>query len=282
MFGSKVCAQDPGASVPTPAPSPAGAPSEGAEAEATSTPEAEKTPQVETYPAAPFYPQSAPTAEPEGYYGTYPPPPMSPPEDPYGAERRRRRGPGAREHEGFFLRMTLGLGAGVMGYDEAVDGRRVSHVKTRGLAALFGVSVGGRVVENLLLHGDLLVASTGDARKEIDGTPNATDRIDGTFALLGGGLTYYFMPVNAYASVIAGVCGMNEVRDSEASLAIRSDLGFGGSLMVGKEWWVGRAGEWGLGAALRSSFYTAPVIIANDRTRMRGADIGLAFSATFN
>jgi hypothetical protein len=187
---------------------------------------------------------------------------------------------GSRTHDGFFLRLTLGVGAGVAGYRERVDGQHAADVDVRGLSGLFGVSVGGAVIENLILHGDFQVAAFGSNEREVNGTPDASNKIDGSLGLLGGGATYYFMPTNAYVTLIFGVSAYSEERDLED--AIKSDLGFGMSTLVGKEWWVGRSGEWGLGGALRGSYYNAPIEIAYLNSRLRAFDIGLVFGVTYN
>ena len=58
--------------------------------------------------------------------------------------------------------------------------------------------------------------------------------------------------------------------------------GFAANLDLGKEWWVGRSAEWGLGGALRFSNYNAPVEIARLESRVSAFDIGLVFGATYN
>jgi hypothetical protein len=174
----------------------------------------------------------------------------------------------------------VGVGAAIAGYRERVDGRRVADVSARALAGLFGVSVGGAVIENLILHGDFQALGFGDAERDVNGTPDASNRIDGSFVLLGGGATYYFMPTNAYVTLILGAAAYSEQRDDED--AVESDVGIGVSTLVGKEWWVGRSAEWGLGGALRFGYYNAPVEIARLESRVAAYDIGLVFGATYN
>jgi hypothetical protein len=230
-------------------------------------------PPTPSYPTASGYPTPGGPNEPPGYYGSYASTEGSYDEaTPYNI--------GSRKHDGFFLRISVGVGAGLVGYRESIDGRRVSDVTTRGLAGLLGVSVGGAVIENLILHGDIVASGYGDAERELDGTPDARDEIDGSLALLGGGATYYFMPTNAYITLVVGAAGFSEQRDGED--AIESGIGIGLSTLVGKEWWVGRSAEWGLGAGLRAGFYSAPLEIAYVDSRLRAFDIGLVFGATYN
>jgi hypothetical protein len=236
-------------------------------------PAATPPPPVPMYPAPP--PADAPITiiEPPSYYGTYTP-------SQGAAEGPAPEHPGAREHEGFFLRLGLGVGASILGYREAVDGNKLSGIATRGLSGLFNVSVGGRVVGNLIVHGDLIVSDFGDAQREVSGVKDARNVISGTLGMVGGGVTYYLMPSNAFITGIMGVTHYTEQRDGETS--IDSGLGVGASTLIGKEWWVGPRGAWGLGAALRASYYWAPMEIAHDRTTLKAGDIGVVCSATFN
>lgn len=270
-------APSPAAPAAEPGPSAAEAPAPELEAPAAPQAEAETSPEPVT-----LFPLPPPGGELQAStYGSYPATQESGTPRLSYKEEHLRHGPGSREHEGFFLRLTMGLGIGVTSYREDVSGDgQLLDVATRGLAGLFGVSVGGRVVNNLIVHGDFSLCDIGDAKKKVDGTSAAFDDLDGLLGLLGGGLTYYFMPTNAYVSGSAGIAMLQEERNGK--LALQSHVGFGGTLLLGKEWFVGVHGQWGMGAALRGSLYTAKVDIARRETRMHGRDIGLVFSATFN
>jgi hypothetical protein len=269
--------------VATPLPPPPTQPPGPADAPPAPVPPAEAPPEAAPLPppeGAPApgegYPTPAPPPGeqlPPGYYGSYPAPDQA-------FEEINPAPQGYREHEGLFLRVSIGVGAAITSYDEAVDGVKRSQVTTRGLAGLFGVSVGGRVAGNLILHGDLMAAGFGDANRQVDGTTDARDTIEGSLALLGGGVTYYFMPANAFATGILGVTSFSEQRDGEDS--VQSGLGFGLSGLLGKEWWVGRRGEWALGGALRMAFYTAPLDIARVESQLGAFDIGVVFTTTYN
>lgn len=219
-------------------------------------------------------PAPAMQANPPGYYGRH----AADVGGKYG--RMAPLYPGMREHDGFFLRLTAGTGAALIHYQERVDGSRVSKVSERGLAALIGVSVGGRITSNLILHGDLVLTGFSDAQRDVDGTKDARDKIDGTLGLLGGGVTYYFMPANTYLTGIVGASHYSESRDDEA--ALDSGIGLGVCTLLGKEWWVGRRGQWALGGALRASFHWSPLEVARYKTSVRTADIGVMFGTTFN
>ena len=115
---------------------------------------------------------------------------------------------------------------------------------------------------------------------EVDGNAAAEailkdpDTVAGT-ALFGLGLTYYLMPLNAYASLVVGLTQTLVAFDGAFD---RSDGGWGTEVDIGKEWWVGR--QWGLGTALRFSLAHAP------RSEDEGDDavtfgVGVLFTATY-
>ncbi len=243
------------------------------------SPVAGPSPTVEAASNAPtpYYPQPAPPPETNGKVAgptAYAPgPTLSGTPSPLG-------GPGAREHDGFFLRLTVGTGAGFASYREAIDGSRTEDVETGGVAGETEVAIGGRVVGDLIVHGNLLLSGVGDANKTVQGVQNASKKIDASLVLFGGGLTYYFMPHNVYLSGMFGMGAMKESRDDR--MIVESKLGIGGALMLGKEWWAGPRAQWGLGSALRGTLLSAPVSLGGVDSRMFGSQITIAFSATYN
>lgn len=252
-------------------------------------------PGVSTYPAAPVYPSAPayPPARPADAYG-----PAYAPSDPYArpdpranysypALRGRLPGPGAHKHEGFFLRLNVGFGAGGASYKERVDGMQVSRVKTRGLEGVFELSIGGTVVENLILHGSVMLTSMG-SHKTVDGVEDSSyDDISTSMYLVGGGATYYFMPTNIYLTLMVGLGGLVEKRaydprHDEWDVEVDTDVGFASALGIGKEWWVGRRGEWAIGAALMAGVFVAPIEIDGLSSTFRGNSVSMTFSTTFN
>lgn len=187
--------------------------------------------------------------------------------------------PGAREHDGFFLRLSIGPGAGRAHYKESVDGARTSTVEADGLAGMFDVCVGGRVVQNLIVHGSLMFTRFDSPTRNVDGVEDAAVHVTSSSTMLGGGASYYFMPLNVYLSTSLGLAWVFERREHDQ---LRTGTGVFIALAAGKEWWVGRSGDWGLGAALRTTFAAAPVDIAGVESTLKLGNIGVAFSATFN
>jgi len=236
-------------------------------------------------PPSSSYPQQS-SSYPQPAYGEYAPPSAYPAPPGYGGPVSRAPGPGSHEHEGFFLRLSLGGGAASVKYRERISGQTVSDVKTRGLAAVFDIAVGGRVVENFIVHGNLSLSSAASDR-DIDGIKDRSyDELSTSMWLLGAGATYYLMPTNLYFTLVIGTGGFVETRDygglSTNEEQIESGPGFAGSLAIGKEWWVGGRGEWAIGASITAAVYAAPIDIDTVRSTAVANCISLAFSATLN
>jgi hypothetical protein len=187
--------------------------------------------------------------------------------------------PGAREHDGFFLRLSMGPGAGRARYDESLDGVRVSEVEANGLSGLLDVAVGGRLVGNLILHGNLIFSRFNSPTRRVDSVEDASISVSTSATLVGAGVSYYFMPLNVYLSTTLGLGWLFERRSGEE---LRSGTGFSMAVAAGKEWWVGRSGSWGVGAGLHGTFVTAPVDIAGVESKMKAGNIAAVFSATYN
>ncbi|MDB4976724.1 MAG: hypothetical protein JWN48_5065 [Myxococcaceae bacterium] len=261
----------PGQPPAAPAPFPQGAP-----------PAASAYPQ----PAPVYAPPYAPTQPPQPYYGQYATPPGY--RQPQYSMRplSRPAGPGSHEHEGFFLRLSAGGGAAGMTYKESFDGIHKSTVKTRGIAGSAEVAIGGRVVGNLIVHGNVGVVGVS-SRRSIDGVrDDAYDSLTTQFWLLGAGATYYLMPTNLYFTLVFGTGGMVEHRDygvaGRARESIDSGAGFASSLAIGKEWWVGGRGDWGIGASINGAFYVAPIEVGGVKSTATGNNLSICFSATLN
>lgn len=241
--------------------------------------------EVGTPGLAPVSAESAVSGEaavyPQGYtpspadYGSYPGPDGAG----YAEAVDLEGAPGAREHDGFFLRLSIGPGAGRAHYKERVDGMRTSTVEASGLAGMFDVAAGARVVGNLIVHGNLLFTRFDSPTRRVDGVKDAALHVTSSATMLGAGASYYFMPLNVYVS---GSLGMAWAFERRARDQLRSGTGVFVGLAAGKEWWVGRSGEWGLGAALRATFLAAPVDILGVESTLKLGNIGVAFSATFN
>jgi len=171
-------------------------------------------------------------------------------------------------HDGFFLRMDLGVGGMASRADVGP-----SEVEFSGGAGEFSIAVGGAVAENLILAGHLWGASTEDPAVKVDG--HDIGDANGTLSLSGLGLnvTYYLMPANVYFSVTPSLTTLSL---ESRGRTYDTDRGFGLHLAVGKEWWV--SDNWGLG--LNGQVAVSGNEDAGDTWTT--AWVGIAFSATFN
>lgn len=153
----------------------------------------------------------------------------------------------SKTHDGFFLNLSLGMG--FQSIDFVVDDYQEDPSKASGSATDLDIKIGGRIMNNLLLHatlaGNTLTTSVNISDdEEIKTTPN--------MSLFGIGATYYF-PENFLATASFGVAQFHaneNVTTFYASVASRAgndiNTGLGFQIGGGKEWWI--ANEWGIGA----------------------------------
>ena len=124
-----------------------------------------------------------------------------------------------------------------------------------------GLREGAREIGELV---DLRVEQPG-----IEGEAELNGRL--SMAAIGGGITYYLMPINIYFSGSIGGAKLY-LHDDDNDIDGDSDIGIAGDLTVGKEWWVGNS--WGLGLAAVFGFHSID--------SASGWNAGVRFSATFN
>jgi len=178
---------------------------------------------------------------------------------------------GYHEHDGFYLRLQVGGGytrASLMNQDLATKGGAVS------LNAEFGAAP----LRNLILALKVFTATTTNPDLELNDVTLEGRNVDRsqTYAAVGGGLTYYFMPANVYLS---GGVTVNQLSDYDDGKEIReTGLGTGLHLGLGKEWWV--SSNWGLGFGLE---FAAGRVPEKDKSpRWQVVNGSLFLSATFN
>jgi hypothetical protein len=181
-----------------------------------------------------------------------------------------------REHDGFFLRMSIGGGHADTELD---DESGPGEIELDGIAGDYNFAVGGVISNNLAIHGTFFGWGVEDPDAEIsDGVLEAEGELNGnlSMAAIGGGITYYLMPVNIYFSGSVG--GAKLYFDSDDLGEEDSDIGIAGDFTVGKEWWVGNS--WGLGLAGGMSLHSIPDGEVDEN--WSGKSFVLRFSSTFN
>lgn len=224
---------------------------------------------------------------------------------------------GCHSHDGFFLRMTAGVGYHVT---NATMGKEKFSVV--GLGNAGDLAIGGTVAKNLILHAQIFGSSPIAAELRHDWQTFFYEQPQSfSSGGLGIGATYYIMPSNVYlsAGLGFGVFGAEEEKglvdvsgtaDATGALLaqeyykkrnrVTAASGTGLNFMVGKEWWVSH--NWALGLAGIVSFVhvaeAEPPDIEETRLQLNalGVDLqpkevsaainsigfGLVFSATYN
>jgi len=189
-----------------------------------------------------------------------------------------------RTHDGFFLRLSAGAGSASANLEDGSLGFPADF-KLSGVAGDADIAIGGRIGDNLLLHGTLFSWAVVDPDAEVSALgQSSTDQVNGsvTMSAIGGGLTYYVMPSNLY---FTGSLGMSSLDLTDNGNHLSSESGFAFTLGVGKEWWVGES--WGLGVAGGFTYFTAKekdilTGVLDSNESWSGPSYALRFSATFN
>ena len=174
-----------------------------------------------------------------------------------------------RTHDGFFLRLSGGVGSASTSISESG-----SEFKLSGMSGDVNLAIGGIVSTNLALHGTLFGWTVSDPSAKINGSDAGT--VDGSVEMVAfaGGITYYFMPANIYLSPSVGIATLSFDGDSDGS----SDTGFAMDITLGKEWWVGNS--WGLGIAGAFGYHSIPD--GGVDLTWSGPSFALRFTATLN
>lgn len=162
---------------------------------------------------------------------------------------------GYHRHDGFFLRMTFGVGWGASELDSS---GLPEHVWLGpGFASSF--DLGAAVAENLIVHVRLRDASVTWPALRVDGEEPADQTgVLASQAMVGVGVQYYFMPINLFVGLALGIAGTEAVVEQRETWDARYNggTGFGLDVELGREWWVSE--NWALGVAARLSLARVP------------------------
>jgi len=178
---------------------------------------------------------------------------------------------GPRDHnEGFFLRLSAGGGSAktsICLLDEDLE--------LSGPSGDVNLAIGGIVSPNLALHGTIWGWSVSDPDLEWDELGIGFEGTDISLSAIGGGLTYYFMPVNMYLS---GSVGIGVLTVDGPGGSGETDGGLAVDVTLGKEWWV--SDRWALGFSGGFGHHSIPEKDVDEN--WSGNSFGLRFSATLN
>jgi hypothetical protein len=182
---------------------------------------------------------------------------------------------GREQHDGFMLRLTVGLGGGGANYEFDVG----PETNATGVSGSFSIDIGGALTEDLVLHGRLASFTLFDPNVEVDDVDfGRAEDLSVTADLFAAALTYYFMPANIY---LTGAVGFSWVRESYRGNddGSSTDAGLGINLDVGKEFWVGD--DWGLGIGSRFWWTVLKDDEGSQETDMSMIGGAVLFSATY-
>jgi hypothetical protein len=224
-------------------------------------------------------PQVAPVAAGQAYYPYWPPPHYPPGDPPPGIPPYAvaRRAPGAETHDGFYLRLQLGLNW--TGLTATGNG---SQTDVSGAGASMALALGGAATDRLIIYWELFAAGAADPETRVDGVSrgitNGTSDVSG----MGPGLAYY-LPSNVF---VAGTAALARVAVLDNDDRVIADSGFGFTFvgLVGKEWWA--SDNWGLGIStqvMAGVMKGKTPFFAQDEIQVWRVLAGsVLFSATFN
>jgi hypothetical protein len=184
-------------------------------------------------------------------------------------------GYGFHQHDGFYMRLHVGFG--YMSASETYGGATDDYT---GGGASYGAALGGAILPNLIVYGEVFGTTIVNAEYGIDGVTQGYSGTDLSLLGFGPGIAYYFIPVNLYLS---GTLTLSQVSFSDTDTADSlgdTNLGLGVSFMVGKEWWV--SSDWGIGVAGRFHFASMGDTVGVYDTRLRTSVLSLLFSASYN
>jgi hypothetical protein len=211
----------------------------------------------------------------QGYYGPAygppsPPPPSYRPAPRYAAPYYYEP---AGHQAGLFIRLTAGVG-----YLYATESAGGESYHYSGFGGTASAAIGGVIAPNLILFGEILGTSAVDA-EFTGGGVSGYPGYDVTLYGFGPGIAYYLQPGNVYLSATLAFSKLSfSSTDSYDSYAEDTDLGIGGSFMVGKEWWVSRH----LGMGVAGQLHLASMNDSYRETRLTATAFSVLFSLTFN
>jgi hypothetical protein len=201
------------------------------------------------------------------------------------------RAPGARTHDGFYLRLQLGLG-----YTRLSSSLNGTDRRIAGGGTGFDIALGGALNPHVIVYGTFINSTGRDVRSSYSGrTPDTSGAgygmISGTtdvgfqgpaeVVAVGGGVAYYLDSNLFFGGSLLGsqllLVGPN------GNIMARTNVGFTFEGLFGKEWWV--SDNWGLGVAgrlLLGAMKDRPLANETDVATWKLAAFSVLFSATYN
>lgn len=175
-------------------------------------------------------------------------------------------------HDGFMLRLSLGLGYENLSIDDG-DG---TTLDIGGVGGATELGIGGMVADNLAING-VLLGSTVVSPSVSQNGQDLGEADDSSVSLfgLGAGITYWLMPADVY---FAAAILMSQASIKVEGTTFEADWGVGVDLMIGKEFWVGA--EWGVGVAAQFAYADVPTQTSGSSANYLSFNV--MFTATYN
>lgn len=160
----------------------------------------------------------------------------------------------AQRHDGFFLRLVVGLAGAGGTRDTGVPA--LGKLQWGGGAGYMGAAVGIAATGNLILHVGLSYLSMPNPKLKLGSATLSSDKGSPLSLLLASvGTSYYIMPLNMYLGASIGLAGAQYTATGLVDRTA-SKAGLGLELDAGKEWWINEL--CGMGVALRLTYASVP------------------------
>lgn len=188
---------------------------------------------------------------------------------------------GYHQHDGFYLSLSMGPVFGEINYEGTSGFQNPMIYKMSGTGLEMDIKIGGAIYNDIILHGTLISkALTGPTITDKDNNKGkAPDNVSVGEAMFGGGITYYYMPVNIFLSGSVGI-GNFSLIDGQNNINASTQRGLAFQLKAGKEWWVSK--NWGLGIAATYEKTNLTSTVSGFTEKFNSNRFGILFNATFN
>lgn len=155
-------------------------------------------------------------------------------------------------HDGFYLRLGLGVGNFSFTADVEEDGQKAATVETSGIVPMSEVAFGGTIAPGVVLGGGIYTAGTAGGSRDFDITPeggggSVSEELDtGPFGMVGPFIDIYPNPEQGlHIQAAVGFATYSVTEPSSESVDDISLTGLGLMAGVGYEWWIGE--QWSFG-----------------------------------
>ncbi len=230
-------------------------------------------------PPPPGYGQPPPPGygqpPPPGYgYNAYGPPPPGYADAPPPVDHT------VRNHDGFYLRMGIGVASGTVKTQARLAGSTFD-VKYSGSGPAYEFMLGGTLGKGFVLGGGLVGQDVSDPKVTVTGTNNpgsAAGTASGKLGIvvLGPMIDWFFDPrggAHLGAMIGSGGIGLSDDKGD-------SSTGLGLSLWGGYDFWVGK--QWSLGPELRLVSVSGKRNVVGERWEDKATSVQVLFTALYH